>query len=397
MAGSGQLLLLTEKGIEDLTPFVRRFVYKNSLLRGHTRWRLYFDTSQWDFWKNFMIGNGLQFQVKVTGQKDGNISDTGWLSLVVDLSDGDLRGTYMKGRIEGGGIELNMMLQDKRRAFYQTTASSVVKQIAALYQLVPDIQTTSILDNWWQANQTDWNFLQELMSDYVPSQNNRGDAYLNIEKRKLTIKPINFAAPSVRQYDLTEDDDRVFRVRFRYYGGQVARRGIVVEARGFNRATGLPAFYLASPITAPNAALADKLPQAIASQKKVVVCGTGNLNTLRAVALREQAKHTPRYYGMAMRVLNDLTIQLRDMVEISAKDADGAGAFTEGRYAVYEYQLSYSPERIVTTVVGYRQESYAGPQPATGAPVSMSMGSDTYRAGAGNFSPTKVAAVPLGS
>lgn len=396
MADNGQIFLLTDKGIEEITPFVGRFVYRNSLLAGRVRWKLHFDSSQWDFWKNFMIGNGLQFQVQVVAVKNGTTVKSQWLSLVVDQSAGDLRSTQLRGRIEGGGIELDMMNEERRKGYVNTTASQIIQQIAAQYKLTPDIQATSAINSWWQANKTDWAFLQELMSDYIPSVSNSGDAYLNIDAQKLVVKSINFGSPSVRQFDLTESDDRVPSVSFRYYGGQVSRAGVIVEARGFDRSTGTPVTFTSSPTTAATAALADKLPQSLALKKKVVICSSGDMATVRATALRAQAQYAPRYYGLAIRVLNDLTIRLRDMIEISAKDDEGAGAFVEGRYAVYEYQITYSSSRIVTTIIGYRQESYAGPQVATGAPASQSMGTDQYKLGQANKQTVAKRAVPLG-
>jgi len=150
-------------------------------------------------------------------------------------------------------------------------------------------------------------------------------------------------------------------------------------------------------MTAGTAALADKLPQSLAQKKIVIVCGSGNLDVVRSVAIRAQARNSSRYYGIAIKALNDITIKLRDMMEISAKDISGSGSFVEGRYAVYEYQLSYTLQKISTTMIGYRQESYVGPQQATGAPASQSMGTDLYKTGQGGLQPVTKQAVPLGS
>ena len=395
--GSGKIQLQTDKGIEDLTPYVRKFVYKNSLLTGHARWKLWYDTSQWDFWKNFMIGNGLRFTVRFTGQRDGKVSESPWLNLVVDQSKGDLQSTYLQGLIEGGGPELAMMNFGRRRAYVNVTASQVLQRIAVDHALQPDIAASSDIDFWYQTNEPDWTFMQEILKDYVPSANNRGDAYLNVSEQSFSVKAINFAAPSVRKFDLTQGDDRIPKVKYRYYGGQVARRGVVVEARGFDRDTGLAVVFTASPQSTPGAALADKAPQRTTDKKKVVVLASGSLGVIRNCAVRTQAKYSQRYFGVEISVLNDFTMRLRDMVEISMKDSEGNGAFTEGRYGVYEYLMVYSTSKIYTKVVGYRQEAYTGPVPATGAPVSRSSGADPYRLGSKTRQPTLVTAVPLGS
>jgi hypothetical protein len=397
VATSGTILLQDTTGIQDLTPYVSKFVYKNSVLLGHSRWKLFFNTSDWAFWKDLMIGNGLRFSIKVIGEKNGSKSETDWLNLVVDFSDGGLRSTQMKGFIEGGGAELTMMEEEKRKAYANTTASQIFQLVAAQYSLIPDVGSSSFVDTWYQANQTDWNFLQEVIDDYVSAQDNRGDAYLNIDGQNLVVKPINFALPSTRKYDLTQSDDRVTKVQFKYYGGQVTRSGIVVEARGFDRGTGLAVSFSASPVTAPSAALADKLPETLTGKKKVILTSSSSLEYVRIQALRAQAKYGNRYYGMAVRAANDLTVKLREMFEISMQDGQGSGAFTEGRYGIYEYIIDYRPTRIETNIIGYRREAYTGPQVAVGAPASQSVGVDQYRVGAGNFAPTTLKSVPLGT
>ena len=396
MAGSGSILLRTDKGVEDITPFVSGFTYRNSLLRGCTRWRLSFETPQWDFWKTLMIGSGLVFQVQVAGLRDGRTETSPWMSLVVDLSDGDLDSVRLRGMIEGGGPELGMMNQDNRRAFVNTTAGQVLRRIAAEYSLAAKIPPSTEISSWYQINETDWDFVNDVLEDYIPAQNARGDAFLNVSEGALNVVTINYAAPSVRKYDLTDGDDRVPKVRFRYYGGQVARSGVVVEARGFNRATGTAASYKADPQTAPGTALADRLPQSLASKKKVVLSASGEVETLRALAIREQAKFARRYFGIEVKALNDLSIRLGDMIEVSAKDEKGEMVFTAGRYGVFEYYLVYSLQAVYSKIIGYRQESYAGPVPATGAPASASSGIDRYRQGRTNVQPVVKTAVPTG-
>lgn len=398
MASSGKILLLDDTGPKDVTPFVDRFLFKESLLDGHATWRLWFKASSWEFWADLMVGKGLLLTVNVTGKKDGRTTETGWLPLTVDASEGGVEGTRLRGSIVGGGPELKMCVEEKRKAYAMMPASTVLAQIAALYQLAPTVGQTSDLRNWYQANQTDWEFLQEVMSFYVASSDNRGDAYLYVGPNTLDVGAINYAKPSVRQYDLTADDDRVTRAKFRYYGGQVDRRGgAVVEARGYDNRTGLEVFFLASPVTAPSPALANKLPKPLASRKRIFVTPWDSPSVVRAQAIREQARFSLRYFGVSVKALNDLTVKLKDMFEISMRDEKGYGSANAGRYGVFERVIEYSAGNISTTVVGFRRESYVGEQPAVGAPVSMSSGADTQRtASAGNLTTTTVAAVPLG-
>jgi hypothetical protein len=390
-------MLQDSLGIHDITPQVVKFVYTNSLIAGHTRWKLWFDTAQWAAWNDLLVGNGFRFSLKVRSEKDKAVSESDWLNLVVDLSAGDLVSTRFKGIIEGGGAELKMMEEEKRKAYVNTTASRIISQIAALYGLTPDVGSSSVVASWYQANQTDWDMLQEVLQAYVPSANNRGDSYLNIEGTTLKVAPINYALPSVRKYDLTQSDDRTPRVTFRYYGGQVSRKGVIVEGRGFDRSTGMPLKFTSTPMTAQSSALADKIPVSLTNKKKVLISSWGRLDLIQAQVMREQAKYSQRFFGIAIQALNDLTVKLRDMVEISMKDSAGSGAPTEGRYGVFETRLVYSPQRIYSTIIGYRQESYTGPQTAIGAPVSTSSGVDNYRSGAGVDQTTTLKSVPLGA
>ena len=365
MADSGKIYLLQPGSNQDITPLVSRFVYKNSLLTGRVQWKLFFKAGNWDFWTNFLIGNGSLFSVRLESSRKGKKSETEWLDLTVDGSRGLIRSTGLRGVIHGGGAEIKMSYKAKRRAFSKTTVSSVIQRIAGEYALVSDVAADVVTSNWYQTNQSDWDFIRELMQYYLPAQNVRGDVYLNIDGRQLTVKPINFSSPATRQYDLTEGDDRVLKAPFRYYGGSVARKGLVVEARGFDRATGLPITFTASPSSTVGFALASKLPQAIADKRTVLVTPHSYTTLVQALAMRTQAQISNRYYGLSLTVLNDLTVKLRDMVELSLQDATGTASFIEGRYGVYEYIFDYSPQSVVTKVIIYRRDSFAGAQAAT--------------------------------
>ncbi len=85
------------------------------------------------------------------------------------------------------------------------------------------------------------------------------------------------------------------------------------------------------------------------------------------------------------------------MVEITLKDRAGKGSKFEGRYGVHEYVVSYSTKKVLTTLLAYRKEAYAGSIPAVGANVSQSVGVDKQRTQASGRAPTSLTAVPLGT
>lgn len=389
------LLLQTESGIEDLTAYVSRFVFKSSLLLGRTVWSMKFASPLWDFWQQFMVGKGLTFNVKLQASRNDTESESPWLALAVDQSKAMLRPGKIYGTVSGGGGELQMMVQAKRKAYFNQTPTSVIQQIATSYALNPSVDATSLTKNWYQANKSDWEFLQEIMDYFIPSTTNRGDAFLNVEGMNLTVKPIEFAKPAVRKYDFSSgDDDRVVKVGVRYYGGQVDRKGgIVTEVRGFDETKGLPVTWTVSPATSSQPALASKLPKRITTNNRVVLDPHPSLDFIKARALREQARNGTRNFGIAIKVINDLTINLRDMIEISAADDDGVESPYRGRYGVYEYTFDYRRGGVDTTVVGFRKESYEGEQQATGADLSRSSGTDLQKAR--GQEQTKKVAVPI--
>lgn len=151
------------------------------------------------------------------------------------------------------------------------------------------------------------------------------------------------------------------------------------------------------PITAGKPALAPRLPKSYAGKKRIVLDPSTDLASLRAKALREQARFAGRYFGVSVTVLNDLTVALREMFEISAKDQDGVALSMGGRYGVHAYRIEYVPREIRTRVIGFRQESYEGDAFAVGANVSQSTGMDKQKAQGGGQAATTLSAVPLGS
>jgi hypothetical protein len=400
MSSNGTVLVQTEQGVKDLTPYVRRLIFKNSLLTGHTSWALSFTSPDWDFWDKFMVGKGLTYNLKIRSVREGKPSETGWLGLVVDDSNAKVKRKKMQGTVRGGGKELGMMDRARRRAFPSSSASQVIRRIALEHSLTPNLGDSGATHTWYQANQTDWEMLQEVMGYFVASSDNRGDAYLNIDGLNLTVKPINFAKPSVRKYDLSNlrRDDRIDSFETHFYGGQVDRGGgIVVEARGFDASLGQAVTFTANPLTSGQPALANKLPQSFANKSIVVLEPHAEVQFVRARALREQARMGSRYYGISINVLNDLEIKLRDMIEVTLKDRRGRSSKFAGRYGVHEYVIDYSRRRIVTSVVCYRREASVGKAPAVGANVSASSGVDKQRSNASGRSVTTVTAVPLGT
>lgn len=388
-------LLQTETGVQDLTPVVTRFVYRNSLLLGRTVWVLQFASPKWEFWQNFMIGKGYVFNVKIKASRESEESETPWLSLVVDQSKGMIKGGRILGTVVGGGGELQMMNQTKRRAFYNMTITNAIQQIASDNGLVPSVGSSTARKTWYQANQTDWEFLQEeLMPYFVPASSNRGDAFLNVEGRNLTAKTIEFAAPSTRLYNLSNanEDDRVVAVYFHYYGGQVDRGGgIVAEVRGFNPSTGTSVLWTVQPGSSSQPALAPKLPKRFAALKQAIIDPHSSLEFIKARALREQAKNGTRYYGVSVEVVNDLTVKLRDMFEISMRDEEGLESPYHGRYGVYEVIFDYKSQGVNTTIVGFRKEAYKGEQVSVGADLSRSRGKDLQKTKPGRSTFTKTA------
>lgn len=393
------LLVRTVDGVEDMTPYVSRFVYRSSLLLGRTLWSMEFDSPIWDFWKDMMQGNPVVFDAKIqTSRTPNNREESPWLTLKVDQAKARIKTGSIAGTMVGGGNELAMMVEAKRRAFMQLPISSVIQQIASLYGLTPVVDASSLVSDWYQTNQSDWDFLQELMAYYIPSASNRGDAYLNVEGTNLTVKAIEYANPAVRLYDLTSgEDDRPIQVDAQYYGGQVDRRGgIVTEVRGFDKATGLPVTWTVSPATSSQPALAPKLPKSITNRKQVVIDPHSSLDFIKARALREQARHGTRYYGIAIQLIDDLTIRLRDMIEISMADDEGEESPYHGRYGVHEYTFDYNKSGVTVNVIGYRKEAYEGEQVAIGADLSRSTGTDMQQTQSGR-EPIKKVAVPIGS
>jgi len=399
MSSNGKVLVQTETGVRDITPYVRRLQFKNSLLLGHAQWSLAFSTPDWDFWDKFMVGKGLTYNLKIQSSRDGKPSETPWLSVVVDGSEATVRRNRMRGRVYGGGKELKMMEEAKRRSFPSSTAANVIRRIAGEYGLLPTLDASTGTRTWYQANQTDWEMMQDAMRYYISSSNNRGDAYLNVDGTSLTVKPINFAAHSVRKYDLSNlhRDDRIDGFETKFYGGQVDRRGgVVVEARGFDPSLGNVVTFTANPLTSGQPALANKLPQPITGKKRVVLEPNGTLDFVRARALREQAKMGGSYYAVSVNVLNDLEVRLRDMFEVFLKDRGGNSSKFAGRYGVHEYVIDYSRKKICNRVIGFRKEANVGKAPAVGANVSRSIGIDKQRSAAGGRTSKTVTATPLG-
>lgn len=354
----------------DITPFVSKFVWRESLIGGGFLWWLDFTATQWAEWDVLMMGreaSTVQFRLRVDDGK--NEQSTEWRTAVVDKSRAAFsQDISMRGGVKGADRALLMAQTARTRVFEQRTVAQVLTQIAIDHGLTSDIQTTRGTRDWYQIREDNWAFARRLARQ-ASNESGRGDTYLWVDEGFLRFRAPNLTDLSARRYDMSAVESRVDGYATTYAGRAADRMGAATfRGVGFNYATKKAVTFEMNAGTAQTQpALAGRVPRAMSDGLRVAPIFERDPARVEEAVRSRWGRVALRYLALRVRTREDLT--LRAGVPISMESNLDAGQETPfmGRYAVVEVEHILTRGAIDTTFIAYRRESQEGDAQPTGA------------------------------
>jgi hypothetical protein len=374
----------------DVTPFVRRFLWRESMIEGGFTWEIQLATNFWEEWDNLILGReDPQFRLYFQ-RSDGTQDSTGWKTAVPDRSVVGYRSTALTFSVVGSDKRLNLSQLNRTRAWPASTVSEVIRDIGSEYGFDVLTERTTSRKDRWQSREFDWPFMARLARS-TSSGAGRGDMYLWLDEDQLCFQSPQLQNASERRHVMQEVENRVDRVVLAYQGREVDRQGgATLRGVGFDLDTkAAKVFTLDSGQASSLPALARRVPRVQADGLRVMASVSTSATDLEEVVRGRWGKLAPRYFSLRLDTRPDLVIKPATVVELQGTLGTSQDTPLLGRFAVLEVQhllTAGDPKDkhsggLVTTVVGYRREAYAGDDEPTGAAVSQAGTRDRYRLG----------------
>ena len=381
----------------DITPFVSRFIWVESMIRGGFFWEIQFTSNVWSDWNSILLGKAnphVEFRLK--SLEDGNESTTEWRRAITDSSEMMFRGETLFGKVLGGDRRLALRQKHLTRAWPQRTVSEIAQIIAADYDMTPRVDDTSLRTDWFQTNETDWEFLQRLVYE-SSNAGGRGDLFLWVDEDILHIHAPVLQDASARRHDMSIVEGRVDNVLLSYFGRQVDRiGGATLKTIGYDfRAKKGLTFTLGSVQAQVHPALAGRVPRAQADGVRVMPVPADSQAEVEANARGRWSRYAPRYFAMRCETRPDLTLQVGSTYEMQASIGENQETPFLGRFLLLEVEHEFVQGSIKTSAVCFRREAAEGEEEPTGQNAENASTRDHYRFGVENVPNTIVIAEVL--
>lgn len=389
LVGTGGLEMMRE-GQEalDITPFVRRFVWTDSMLDGGFTWSLHLTTDFWEEWNDVILGaEDVRFRLKFQA---GQETTTDWRTAVSDSARIAYRSTAMTFEVPGADKRLDLLQKERTRAWPNSSVSDLVQAIGAEYGLDVMAEATTGRHDRWQAREFDWTYLRRSVEESASSKG-RGDMYLWLDEGTLRLDVPQLQRGSDRRHDMSEVENRVDRIVLAYHGREIDRAGgatLVGIGFDFDTKSDL-VFTLNGQRAETHPALARRVPRDPADGLRVIPVQEHTAALVEEATRGHWGRFGPRYFSLRLDSRPDLALRPGMVMELQGN----LGAQQEtpflGRFAVLEVQhiLAAGMKRsrgsggLQTTAVCYRREAFAGREEPTGTSVSNVRTRDAYRAG----------------
>jgi len=378
--------------VRDITPYLKKLVWVESLIRGGFFWELSLAVNVWREWNDIILGRDSKtFQIRLTSQEGGRESSTEWRTAVVDSSDVVFRGEAILTNIRGGDRRLNMLQETRHRAWPQSTVAEIIRTIAPSYNLNARADDTPNRIDRWQINETDWEFMHRLVFEEA-SVSGRGDLFLWLDEDLLRLSAPPLSAPSARRHDMDIVENRVDRIRMTYQGRRVDRAGgATLQAVGFDFGAKVGVgFTMDGPAAQTQPALAGRVPRDPGGARRVMPVTYSTPGTVESRARGRWSRFAPRYFGVAVDTRPDLALRAGQILEVQASLGRDQDTPFLGRFLALEVQheMSYAGSRedglrpdggsILTSAVCYRREAYVGEEDPSGAQAETTSTRDNY-------------------
>ena len=397
LSGSGGIDMRVGQSVTDVTPFVRRFVWNESLIQGGWSWSMHFNTEDWSEWTPLLLGRDAPaYRFRLKSQEGDLEITTDWKQAFVDGSREVFRGESMISLVHGQDARLTLRQKARTRAWPQTSVSDVFERVANEYGLAPAIDTSAPTRDRWQVREDDWSFMRRLLR-HTSTDSGRGDVYLWLDEQTLRFGAPVLTVPSARRHDLSEVENRVDRVSVNYSGRLVDRLGgATMRTVAYDLDNAKAKTFKVNPAEASTLpALARKVPRDPADGLRVIHTTEEALGFAESDARAAWGRAAPRYFTLRLDTRPDLTLRPGQLVEVQVNlDSRHDSPFL-GRFVVLEITHVVARSAIKTTALCFRREAFAGDADPTGSSAAQAGTRDRYRFGQQNRPSVVLQAVNL--
>jgi phage protein D len=372
----------------DITAFVRKFVWYESLIAGGWSWELAFAAEQWPEWEPLLLGRdepevGRYFRLgaQSSGRDDPGIT-TDWRFAVVDGSSSAIKGTALLGHVTGGDRRLLLASKARTRAWPASTVAGILRQIAAEYGISSTIENTLGTRDRLQVRESDWTFIMRLGRE-AASASGRGDVFPFMDEERLLFGAPNLVAPSERRHDLAEVENRVENTIVAYNGRTADRRGAgTLRGVGYDLDQQAPiVFEVDGQAAQTHPSLARRVPRPQEDALRVLPVMEESAALVEAQARSAWGRAAPRYFSLRLDTRPDLTLRPGKVVEVQATLDGRRDSPLFGRFVVLEVKHTMDGANLTTTIACFRREAFQGEEDPTGASASSGGTRDRYRFG----------------
>ena len=381
MSGSGTVSLelrTSDAEALDITPFVERFTWTESMLSGGFSWELHFRTEFWREWDRLMLGRDLpNYQMRLLVQEQEEQS-TEWRSIYLDKSRAAFsQNLAMTGQARGADRRLELAQGSRTRRWTNVRVSDIISQIASEHGLLPDVEQTSSLDDYTQARENDWAFARRV-ARAAALGSGRGDVYLWMDERTLRLRAPQLTARSARSYDIAVVEERLNEFVGTYYGREADRQGAAtLRGVGFDFDAKAGIVFEMNPGTAQTQpSLASRVPRRMADGLRVVAIFQDTKDTVVDAVRARWCRVAPRYMSVTINTRPDVTISPGVVISIEANLDQRRETPWVGRYVVLEVRHTLVAGTMTTSLVCYRREAHEGESFPTGASADLAATQD---------------------
>lgn len=368
-----------------VTPFVHKFVWRESLLQGGFSWQVWFKSDAWGEWNDLLLGrdnSSFQFRLS-TREGQGEDISTEWRTAIPDSSRSMYKGTTLIGYVEGGDRRLELLRDHRVRSWDNLTTADVVRTLAQEHGLSTVVEDTNHRHaQLLQIHETDWEFMRRIVYEDA-SQSGRGDLYLWVDEGELHLEAPQLQRPADRRHDMDVVENRVDRIILTYAGRGIDRMGgATLRGAGFDFDTkqGIT-FDLNLQASRTHPSLAGKVPRAQSGGIRLHPVAENTLLTVEGRTRGRWGRYAPRYFGLRVDTRPDLNLRLGRILELQATLGENQETPFLGRFVVLEVQQELVRGSIATTAVCYRREAGEGEEEPSGSKAENVRTTDPYRLG----------------
>jgi hypothetical protein len=386
LLGQGGVELQVDGQAREVTPYLRKFVWRESAIEGGFTWAASLSADAWRDWNDIILGvvRDLRWRFKV--QEAGKDSSTPWRRAYVTHSATTFTSTVITFEVGGTDIRAEMKQLPRTRIWRQTAVSDVVAAMAKEHGLDSVVERTIGVRDRYQIRESDWDYLARLSATETTLDGGRGDAYVWLDGTTLRLGAAQAQARSDRRHNIDLVENRVDRTVVSYNGRHVDwRGGASLRGVGFDFETkSAVIFDLGAAQASSHPALAQRVPRDPAAGLRIFPTPDTSAEAVEGVVRSAWGKLASRYFTLRLDTRPDVALRPMMLVDVQGPATARHQTPLLGRFIVLEVEHVYDRGRATTTAVAFRREAYDGEADPTGASVAAAGTRDRYRFGGKN-------------